>query len=153
MLRVRVRRLFSQILLLTFGDLKTIQFSISGFPIAYSEQNQNPNTHFSVKCALRLCFQNYALIILNQSGSAQNTNCFLIDKARHCNSLKAANSVHHAEPPKASCAPIPQGATSLWLQLYGLNWPKLASNYLKSLCSSSTLEMLSQQSLQAVLLP
>ena len=34
------------------------------------------------------------------------------------------HNVHHAEPPKASCAPIPQGATSLWLQLYGLNWPK-----------------------------
>ena len=34
------------------------------------------------------------------------------------------HSVHHAEPSKASCAPIPQGATSLWLQLHDLNWPK-----------------------------
>ena len=34
------------------------------------------------------------------------------------------HSVHHAEPSKASCAPIPQGATSLWLQLHDLNWSK-----------------------------
>ena len=38
--------------------------------------------------------------------------------------LSEKHSVHHAEPSKASCAPIPQGATSLWLQLHDLNWPK-----------------------------
>ena len=55
------------------------------------------------------------------------------------------NSVHQAAPPKSSCAPIPQGATSfLWLQRHGLK-----NHGLKSGTSGPKRGLLERQSWQA----